>query len=283
MGCARHPEVEARWACDRCARGHCAACVRRIASAVHTIEACAHCDGMLRALAAPPAAPAAEFRDAIVRPFGRDALLTAVALAVPAWIASLPLPFVGPFFGAIYVAAVAGYYFQVIDHVGQGRSGLPLPTDSDAGDMVRALGRGLACLLVVAMPWIAWRVLSDRAIDSNAVSIVAQLGGALFACACLPAAIVSIVVANNGWAALWPVFWVRIAAGAPASYARLVGVFAAATAAWWIAAAIAAFTLGRIPFLGSLLAAAVTNVFAILQAALVGTFIHRHADRFGLD
>ena len=255
--------------------------MRRIASGVHTIEACAHCDGLLRPLA-PPAPPRAEeLKELIARTFGREGLITALALAVPAWLSSFP--FLGWFFSLIYLAALSGYYFQVIGHIGCGRPGLPLPTDADAGDLIRALGRGLACMLVAALPWILWGAISGRRIDFTVAPGVAVLGGVLFACACLPAAIVAVVVANNGWAALWPLFWVRIAVGAPASYARLVGVFAATTAALWIGTLAAAFFFGRIPLFGGLLLSAVTNVLVVLQAVLVGAFIHRHAEQFGLD
>lgn len=37
------------------------------------------------------------------------------------------------------------------------------------------------------------------------------------------------------------------------------------------------------PLFGGLLISAVSNVLVVLQAVLVGAFIHRHAEQFGLD
>jgi hypothetical protein len=284
MDCALHPGAEAFRVCVRCGKLHCPACVRAVGESGRPLEACRHCDGLLRVAQERVAPPASALAEALRRPFTVEGITTAVALAVPAW--ARALPGLSTIFGLIYLAALSGAYFMTVDHVGRGRPGLPGPSDRDFdwGESAAVAARGLLCILLVALPAIAWAVhlaLRDAEAPDLATQRWAVAGLLLAGLSYTPAAIVAVVVSNSTLAALWPVAWARVILRAPSSYALLVGLFVVTFLAWALAGAIAAQTLGRVPLLGGLLAATVSNLLLLTQAALVGHFLRRNADAFG--
>ena len=119
MYCARHPDTEASRRCERCGALHCDICIRPVRSGAVQLECCAHCDGLLKPAGTPVAPPLEELRELFGRVFSVDGLLTAFALAIPAWMGALPM--VGRIFRVIYLAALAAYYFKIVDHIGRGR------------------------------------------------------------------------------------------------------------------------------------------------------------------
>jgi hypothetical protein len=206
-----------------------------------------------------------------------EGLVTAAALAVPAWLADLLFGLISTMFSIVYFAAISGYYFQIVDHVGRRSPGLPYPSMED----LSPLWRGLACVLLVALPGVLflWFGVEKSVVWGTAGLLASPLVASLY----LPAAIVACTVANNALAALWPYFWIRIIARAPGSYARLVGRFLITALAFAVASMLAGLTVGLIPFVGPLLASAATNLVLFGQALVVGDFLRRHASDFGYD
>src|SRR2546427_4999966 len=117
MYCARHPDTPASRRCERCQTLHCDICIRPVRAGRVSIESCAHCDGILKPVAIQTvAAPSEQLRELVVRIFSINGIITALALALPAWLSFLPL--IGRVLWIIYVAGVASYYFKIVDHVG---------------------------------------------------------------------------------------------------------------------------------------------------------------------
>lgn len=290
MDCARHPGVEAFRECARCGAAHCPDCVRKVGQGGSFLEACVHCDGLLRVSQTRVAPQSTELAELIRRPFTVEGLTLAVALAVPAW--ARGLPGLGTIFGVIYLAAISGAYFMTVDHVGRGRPGLPGPSDHDFDWWETAVtaARGMICLVLVALPTViyvvhvAFRAAADDTPPLDLAALRFRVAGLLALGLCyVPAAIVAVVVSDSTIAALWPVAWVRVILRAPASYALLVVLFLGAYVAWSLGTAVADRTLGVIPLVGSLLATSVSNLLLLTQAVLVGHFLRRNADAFGYD
>jgi hypothetical protein len=177
----------------------------------------------------------------------------------------------------VHVGCLVSYYFQTVDHVGRGQPSLPFSAaPMSKGEIVAALLRGLACLLVAAGPAYAWNTFIP---DAPVITFALVLFGAALA----PAAIVTVAVTGQIWTALWPFSWARIIARAPAAYGRIVGLFIASSIAWAIVDLAAVFTLAQIPLLGPLLLATVNAALAIFQAVLIGGFLRRNASDLGYD
>jgi hypothetical protein len=283
--CAVHPGEHATRECTRCQAWHCSACVRTVAVHGSSLEACAHCDGLLKSAPELVQPAQEELPELLRRCLTADSLLMALALAVPAWIARLPfLGIIAALLNLVYWSAVLGYYFRVIDHIGRGRPGLPGPADTatdDYGAMVATVLRGFLCALVAGVPAFLWLALGGHE-PGDLVSRPLVLLGLLLCGLCyLPAAILAVVLTDRTVAAAWPPAWVAIATRAPTSYARLVALFFASTVVWWLANLVAAFFLGRIPLFGGLLCTATSNLVLFAQATLVGGFVRRNAEVLG--
>lgn len=279
MQCAQHPETEAFHQCTLCAAWHCEACLKRVETrgTSRPLLACPTCGGLAHVAVERVPEQRDDLLDVLRRPFTEDGGVTVFALAVPAGLTIIPINFLPAIFACIYLGCLAGYYFQTVEHIGRGRPGLPfsIETTSRSGVAI-ALGRGLACLLVGVGPAALWGAFVPGLPVVTFLLLV--LGAAL-----APAAIIAVSVSRNGFVALWPFFWARVMARAPAAYGRLVGLFTASTAVWALGIVIAANTLGRIPIAGAFLVGAVNAALALLQATLVGGFLRRNSAELGYD
>lgn len=280
MRCTEHPDAEASFSCARCDAWRCDACIKRVAAGTMTgkpMLVCPACDGLLVEAERSVPAPKTELADLVRRPTSPDGLLMILALAVPCWIASAPFPGLSHLAAAVFVGCLAAFYFQTVDHVGRGRPGLPFsPSVLSRADLVNSLFRGLACAVVALGPLLLWSTFAQGG----------KLGAALcFLCglALTPAAILTIVLTGRGINALSPVAWAMVIARAPSSYAALAGVFVTSSAVWAAAVWLTARTLGRIPFVGSLFIGVAMSFFAIVQAAIIGSYLRRNAEHFGYD
>src|SRR5438128_11224763 len=92
LRCVAHERMPANKQCTRCQRGWCDACVRKVHVGGRTIESCVRCNAPVREPPPGVSASATESWGAtLARPFGGEALLTALAIAVPAWLAWVPV------------------------------------------------------------------------------------------------------------------------------------------------------------------------------------------------
>ncbi len=254
----------------RCARGHCQGCPRTVRVGLGRLTVCAHCDGLLAPLAA-----GAPVKPLMLRAFSKDGALTALALALPAWVAIMYAPLAA----LLYAAALAGYYLATIDHVARGQAGLPEPPMS-ALDVASMVGKALRGLLVVAvggLPFVLWSVLGG----SDAGSPVGGLGPTLalhvIGFVWLPAAVLSLVLTGSALAAVSPLTWAAVIRRAPGAYGRFCGLFFISTLGAVMLTAGAGFFLAPIPYLGPLLVVALANLLFTSQAALFGGFLTREA------
>jgi hypothetical protein len=285
MRCSAHGEREATRQCTRCQRLFCDGCVKRVKAGTGVLESCPVCSGLLKvaAITVPPLR--AQLADVLARPFSKEGLVTALALAFAYWL-SVWLPIVGPLFLYGYLAGLVAYYFQIIDHVGRDRAGLPGPADTveDVPHVLGLLLRGFICALLGTVPLLLWLHLARHDAPTDPRTLFATvLGLLLVGQIYMPAALLAIVLTDSTLGALYPVAWLRIIARAPASYAQLVVLYIASIlvgGAIWIGGGL---VLDRLPLVGGLLTAMVHNLLLFSQAALVGGFLRRNADELGYD
>jgi hypothetical protein len=241
------------------------------------LATCPACGGLARPVALERVAPEGEdLAELVRRPFSGEGLGAVVAMAIPYAFVGFPMPFLGRLALFIYGGVLASYYFQIINHVGLGRPGMPFSADvGSRSELSSAVGRGLACFAVAFGP--AW------AVSFFMPNRVALLAAFALGIALVPASVLAIAITQNALSGLWPPTMARIIARAPGAYAQLVGVFAVSSGVWWLGYTLANATLGRIPVVGDLGVGIVINVLALLQAVLVGGFLRRNAAEFGYD
>ena len=190
MFCARHPTREAHWQCRGCGRLHCDDCVRRIPAGRRPIEACSYCDNVLIPVAVVVVPEKNEYTDVLKRLFSTDGLITIVALTIFFWVAS----FVGSFLLPLYFAGLGGYYFQVIQHVGWGRKGLPYSSLSD--EILREILRAGVCWFMAMLPTFLWCLATGTTIDEIKHHLTAFWICLAIGLSYTPAAILSAVVTS---------------------------------------------------------------------------------------
>jgi hypothetical protein len=285
LRCANHADVKTDKQCTYCQRFLCDQCVRRIKAGTGWLEACPKCQGrvVVAHVSVPPVGE--QLRDLVGRPFGAEGIFTALGIAVAGWLSWLPV--IGGLLWLAYIAALVGYYFQIIDHIGREREGMPGPSDAveDVTSMLGLLFRGVLCLLVGTAPLLIWYYFVRR-LDPNATpqgTRATIFGLLLIGQLYLPAAVVAVTLTNSTGGALWPIAWIRIIAAAPVSYALLVLLFVGSVVLFWVGSTAAAATVGRIPIVGGLITMTITNLLLFLQASLVGGFLRRNAEAFGYD
>lgn len=269
--------------CSRCRRAWCPACVRTSTASGKPIEYCTKCKGTLHAPSVSVAHPALDLADLIARPFSVEGLLTAAAIAFGAWLSWMPG--LGRLFAVAATAALVGYYFQIIDHVGSDKPGLPGPSDDVEGPLkwLAKCGRGLLCVLVGAAPALIWFYgYRDPAAPPTTNALI-TIGLTVVGMSYMPAALLTVVLTGSTLGVLYPVAWVKIIARAPASYLKLVLLFMLSAVAYLLTMMFSTVFSLLIPFVGSLLVGTVTNLMLFVQACLVGGFLRRHADLFGWD
>ncbi|HZS36689.1 MAG TPA: hypothetical protein VFF06_07685 [Polyangia bacterium] len=257
--------------------------MRRVTVGDRTIESCARCAAKVREPTPGAAVPAGERWGAtLLRPFSVEALLTALAIAVPAWLSWIPG--IGRALALLTFAATVSYYFQIIDHVGRGRPGMPEPSGGveSWSDVVSLTWRGVLCIFVGFAPFLYWYWFDAR-LSPGAPNPLTGLSLLLAGQTYMPAAILCVVLTDSNVGAVWPPAWIQIVARAPLSYLALVGLYLASIIAGFYLRLL--FVLGgmAIPVVGSLLVGAAGNVLLFMQAAVVGGFLRRNAEHFGYD
>jgi hypothetical protein len=281
VDCAKHPGVAALQQCQTCQRPWCYDCIARVNFGGRTLTGCPMCRHPLQEINRETVASTRQttgIGELLSRPFRTEPLLTALVLSVVAWLDFLPG--VGRFFSWIGFGAVVAYYFEVIDHIGRGRSGMPETSEAfeDVGSLRRLAQRGILCMLAGAAPYLVWKfVLGPHEDNSQAVMWLAA--GQLY----MPAVLLTVVITGSTAGALWPVAWLQIASRAPLEYLVLVFMFLVSTVILCVAHAGLPVALSIIPVVGRLAALTIERVLWFTQAALVGGFLARNAEKFGWD
>jgi hypothetical protein len=135
--------------------------------------------------------------------------------------------------------------------------------------------RGWICVTVGTAPFLVWHwALGGR---GAATALALLVAGMLY----MPAVLIAVVLTGSTLGALYPVAWIQIIRRAPASYARLVALFALSLVAYFCFTVLSQLAAGWIPFLGDMLVGTVANLLLFVQAVIVGAFLRRHAEEFG--
>ncbi len=285
MACVAHPEVPETRRCTACEARWCSTCVRPLRTSNRaTCPTCGH----LVVNAAPVLSWTAQIVDAVRRVRSVEGISTALAFA-----ACFMLSRWMPVFVALYVAALVGYYFTIVEHVGGCETGLPGPSDAvdDLGQILEQIVRGFVCLLAGALPLLGY-FIATHDLPSPALGVVLAALGQLY----MPAALLSITLTNRALAGLWPVAWVAVIRRAPAHYARFamlwlgsvtVGIGIALSTRWLVDGSLDLRETTTTPLaslgVGALVASVIWNLFWFAQAVLVGLFLRQHRDAFGWD
>jgi hypothetical protein len=285
MACARHPEVAETGRCTACDERWCEACLRPLRTSSRA--ACPAC-GHLVVKASPVLAGGDQLRDAVRRVASVEGLTTATAFAI-AFAASRWLPI----FAVFYAAAVVGYYFFIIHHVGDGGDGLPGPSDAVDSwtENIGLVLRGLAIVVIGGLPVYLWFVVTHD-LPRPAVALALVALGQLY----VPAAILAVAITNQTFAAVWPPTWFAVIRRAPGAYSRFALRWLATVAIGLVIVAITSplvdgsLGLARTSSeplatygLGALAASFVWNLFVFAQAVLVGLFLRENRDAFDMQ
>jgi hypothetical protein len=226
-----------------------------------------------------------ELRDLLARSLTAPSLATALVVGVLGALSDLPLPIID--LGLIFAAllALAGTYFNVVDHVARGKPGFPAPAEADGWSPRTLATRGLICLFVVLVPFGVWLAVNPGAQDTGELVAAHPVTAVVLAAlgqAWLTAAVLAVLASVSGLAAFWPPALVAVVSRAPAVYLRLASEVAASTAATFALVRLAALVTGRTPYLSSFVMGAVASLALFAQAALVGGFVHRHRELYSV-
>lgn len=269
MACDAHPEVPERRACTQCKKRWCNACVRAVGNAGH--EICPTCGHLVEAASASTST-----EEGIVEAIKRVGTLEGVTTNL-AFALCYQAAVVSPLFSGFYFAALVGYYFTIIHHVGEGGDGLPGPSDA-VDDWVETLGilaKGLGCALVGVAPLVVFLVMFGEAPPLGMALILVALGQLY-----MPAILLALVFTNDLYVLVWPFAWARVIARAPRPYAMF--------ALMWLATVLVALLLfavlwglfANVPF-GRFLMALGWNAFWFAQASFVGIYLRTHRAAYG--
>jgi hypothetical protein len=282
MHCVIHPTAEAVWDCSRCERLHCQACVRRVGTGPRWLSACAHCDGVLRPLQVERVPAAQELmRDLLARPLSPPALATALTVAIFGALSDIPWPVLDLAMAAVALIALAGTWFNAVDHIARGRPGFPAPVEADGWSPRTQATRGLLCVLVVATPFGLWLAANRGAEGLGDLLAARPLTGALIGAGSLTwltAAVLAVLASISGLAAFWPPALVAVVARAPRLYLLLLAQIVLTSAVALVAVPLA----GHTPYLSRFLASGVASLVLFAQAALVGGFVRRHRELYSV-
>jgi hypothetical protein len=280
MRCIAHSSAKAIKQCTSCQRGYCGLCVKQLTIGDRVIEICSACKARLGPVTTL-IRPSPSLRDLLARPLSLEGLITAGAISILdaalGW-----MPGIGRFIRLACTAALVAYYFQIIAHIGDGKEGLPGPSDAveDLGEMRRQTFRGWLCVFAASLPLVIWTHFIHDGVPPPMPTLFLLVGlGLLY----LPAAIVCVVLTSSSWGALYPIAWVQVIARAPASYLKLVVLFLLSLAVLGFLSTVGGMAIGWIPFVGTFAVKTVVALALFAQAALVGGFLMRHAQDFGYD
>jgi hypothetical protein len=267
MRCKTHGGVEATRQCTSCSAGWCGDC----AQTVGIRQACPDCGHVLATADAEVHGLADSLRDVSQRLVTLEGLTTIGALSV--FYAVLAFSRFAIF---LYLSTLVIYYFAIVRHVGEGKDGMPGPTEDELGRTVSFAFRGLFCAAIAFAPALAYVGLSSEH-DTVTLLALVVLGQTY-----LPAAVIAIALSDNTLAALWPVAWVKVIARAPSSYLRFVGLWICSFA---IGAGLEAATMVMLDdnVFGFFAQAMVWTAFWFAQAVLVGHYIRENRTAYGWD
>lgn len=278
MRCVSHPATTATRQCTSCQRCYCGLCIKQLTVGERVLDVCAHCKAPVGPVV-QTFRPAPSLSNLLSRPFTVEGLITAGALG---WLAAAFgwMPGIGTFINIACLAALVAYYFQIIAHIGEGRPGLPGPSDAlhDGAEMWKQTIRGWMCVFAATLPAVAWyQIIHQGEVDAPLTACLLIFAGLTY----LPAAIVCVVLTDSTYGAIYPVAWIQVVKRAPGSYLRLWALFMLSLVAlallWWLGG----LAVGWIPLVGGFVLRTAVNLGLFAQAALVGGFLMRHAEDFG--
>ncbi len=176
----------------------------------------------------------------------------------------------------LYLSTLVIYYFTIVRHVGEGKDGMPGPSDDELGRTVSFAFRGVFCAVIGFAPALAYVLFSD---ENDTVTLIATI---LLGQTYLPAAVIAIALSDSTLAALWPVAWFKVIARAPSSYLRFVALWISSFA---VGLVLQLVTMSVLDYnvIGFFAQAAVWTAFWFAQAVLVGHYIRENRRAYGWD
>ena len=204
------------------------------------------------------------------RLWSRSILLVAFGTALP--LALTGVPVIGEIGLAVFLVALAGHVFRLVDHIARGEGGVALPDDEldTLAAMADVLFRALCCAVVVLGPALlrwwggGW---ADAVIHEVLAALV--FGGLLG-----PAVVGTVVHTRCGLSALNPFAWATVINRAGANYLSRASGFAVlelAIWAWWLTVVPESV---RLPVFGPILGGIPIVGLRLVQAVVVGEMLN---------
>jgi len=155
LTCSNHVAVPARFICTGCQRAWCGECAAA-RGAPHGVRFCSTCRGVLAEHR--EVAPPDDLSSLAARFVSGDALMTLGLLSLPGMLA-LGTGLIGYVLMFVYLAGVAGYAYETVDHIASRRPGLPFgaPVLDWIGMGQKVLRGGLVLAVAVGPALLAWR------------------------------------------------------------------------------------------------------------------------------
>ncbi len=245
---------------------------------VVTQPATAPAPGSVRASAQPcgPSKRPSHPGEVLLRPWSVGGVLASAGLIIP--ILCGYVPFIGWWISFLYYPALVGYYLATVDHVGRGRPGMARFESIAAEEIAPSLGRGIACVLAMMLPFAIVAFWGPT--EGSSLYPIMTLGSLTLGALLGPAVILSVYITNSAFSAFHPGAWWRIISELSDGYAWTAVVFAALCA---LVATIVFVTNPWLPRgpLAHALRAFVLNFFWLSQACALGGFVRRHSHRLG--
>ena len=251
----------------------------RVAPAVHGRAAAGPCGPSMRSHDVDAAAPgehAETLSEVLLRPWSVGGVSASAGLVIPILCGYVPL--IGWWIAFLYYPGLVAYYFLTIDHVARGLPGIPRFESIAAEEITPALGRGIACVLAMMIPFgvvALWGPAEGSSLypmmTYGSLAVGALLG---------PAIILSVYITNSALSAFHPGAWWRIISELSDGYMRTAVVFSG------LCALVSAIVFVTNPWLpgGPLVHAVRTFIldfFWLSQACVLGDFVRRHSHRLG--
>ncbi len=176
----------------------------------------------------------------------------------------------------LYLSTLVIYYFAIVRHVGEGKDGMPGPSDDELGRTISFAFRGVFCAAIAFAPVLAYVGLSDKGDPATLIALI--LLGQTY----LPAAVIAIALSDSTLAALWPVAWIKVISRAPSSYLRFLALWLGSFAAG-IGLHVVTIEILDYNVIGFFAQAALWTGFWFAQAVLVGHYLRENRSAYGWD
>lgn len=286
--CVNHADVACAFACERCERFYCDACVQRVQGR----PLCAPCqffvtrisdwearEAVLRRRARPLME---EIRPILLYPFSDPVAFAILALIV--WVLNLSMFVIGP---ALSYAFLMAYSFRAVTRVSDGHMVFSVPDVSDINDLVHFFLLGIASYLVSWGPFsmalvnlggsILGAAFSPEGMRALTVDLLAVVLTFLWGLLYAPMALVVAAISDTFFETLNPVAGLRTIKRMGMVYWQAAAIYTSLV----VGQVLLTWVIGSIPVVGGVVAS-VSNTFVYIAAGCaLGLAVDKKSEELG--